>query len=65
MHSNNFNNYGDYKQKCSCINLYIGKTDRSFRISYNEHVSEIKSKKSSTKFNFGDINVTQSNYFVI
>jgi len=47
-----FDNYGVYKLICSCNKFYIGKTSRSFKIRYKEHISEIKFKKSYPKSNF-------------
>lgn len=33
---------GVYKLKCNCSKLYIGKTYRNFKTSYNGHISEIQ-----------------------
>ena len=41
-----FDNAGIYKLKCNCNKLYIGKTNRNFKIRYKENISEIKLKKN-------------------
>jgi hypothetical protein len=39
-----FNNSGIYILKCNCNSFYIGKTNRNFKIRYEECISEIKLK---------------------
>jgi hypothetical protein len=48
---NQYDERGVYELKCQdCSGVYIGQPGRTFRVTYKEHIQDIKSNKSKTGF---------------